>query len=58
MKKLKVEVIGCENGIYHGMIGQVLGVETEDKETFVNVLFKDILRRVYFDPKELKEVKR
>lgn len=57
MKKLKVEVIGCEKGTYHGMVGQVLGVETENKEVFVNVYFKEEGRRMYFDPKELREIK-
>lgn len=56
-KKLTVEVTGCENGIYHGMIGQVLGVEIEDKVTYVNVFFEDLKRRVYFAPEELQEIK-
>jgi len=58
MKELKVEVVGCENSIYHGMVGQVLGVEKEDEEVYVNVYFKKEGRRMYFDPKDLKEMKK
>lgn len=57
MKKLRVQVIGCENGTMHGKIGEVLGVEIEDSQTYVNVYFKKEGLRKYFSPKELKELK-
>lgn len=57
MKKLKVEVVGGEKGSYHGKIGEVLGVEVENGQTFVNVYFKKEGIRRYFSSKELKEIK-
>lgn len=57
MKKLRVEVVGSEKGSYHGKIGEVLGVEVEEGQTFVNVYFKKEGVRRYFYPKELKEIK-
>jgi len=57
MKKLRVEVTGCEKGTMHGRIGEVLGVEIEDGQTYVNVYFKKEGVRKYFSPKELKELK-